>query len=685
VSEAQRAAATAARKTAKAVQVAANQAARIAKVVATFAAWQPPAPPPGLGGALRVLQGAGYREIWAVDTEFGAPAGERPEPVCLVAKELITGRTIRLWRDELRCLSTPPYPVGDTALFIAYAAPAEFAVHLALGWPLPQRTLDLFVEFRVVTCFGGYDGDSGERQPSANLLAACDAFRIEHETPEEKAVMRDLVLRAEWTDDERLAVLNYCESDVAHLEQLLASMLRPGATQFAFRRAIWPIPPLDLTAAVERGRYMGAVARMEHTGIPIDVPALRVLQQHLGQIRRMLLARHAPADEVFGPAAVSPAKLGAFLARHGITDWPRTEKSGRLATDGYTFAHMAALHPVLQPICDAHALLGKLHAFDPAVGRDGRNRSYLAPFQTKTGRNAPAGGGFVFQPARWLRGLIRPDPGCGLIYLDYAQQEFAIAAWLSGDAAMQAAYLSGDPYHAFGVQSGLITSGMTEEQRKAVRQQCKALVLGLAYGKGPRALAGDLKVDEDTAAAFVANYWRTFGKFKAWSDHVVEAAWRTRVMRTESGWTQRVSARPNERSLRNWPIQSAGADILRRACCLLVEAGIAVCGPVHDAVLLEAPLGELDVVSARAAGIMGDAAEAIIGHRIRVGVETFRYPDRYVDEHGAALWRLVWETLGVDPDALDPAAAAFDAGEPTPAGDRRWSFSARSEGTRAVR
>src|SRR5262249_22806950 len=137
--------------------------------------------------------------------------------------------------------------------------------------------------------------------------------------------------------------------------------------------------------------------------------------------------------------------------------------------------------------------------------------------------------------------------------------------------------------------------------------------------------------------------------------------------------------------LRNWPIQSAGADILRRACCLLVEAGIAVCGPVHDAVLLEAPLGEVDVVAARAAGIMGDAAEVIIGHRIRVGVETFRYPDRYMDEHGATLWRLVWQTLGVDPDVLDPATAAFDAGEPAPPGDRLGPISALSEGTRAVR
>src|SRR5262245_46554619 len=36
----------------------------------------------------------------------------------------------------------------------------------------------------------------------------------------------------------------------------------------------------------------------------------------------------------------------------------------------------------------------------------------------------------------------------GIAYVDWSQQEFGIAAALSGDAAMQAAYQSGDPYLA---------------------------------------------------------------------------------------------------------------------------------------------------------------------------------------------------------------------------------------------
>ena len=43
-----------------------------------------------------------YREVWAVDFEFAAPPGERPQPICLVARELRTGQLVRVWEDQLR-------------------------------------------------------------------------------------------------------------------------------------------------------------------------------------------------------------------------------------------------------------------------------------------------------------------------------------------------------------------------------------------------------------------------------------------------------------------------------------------------------------------------------------------------------------------------------------------------------
>jgi DNA polymerase-1 len=64
------------------------------------------------------LQSLPYLEIWAVDFEFQALDGERPEPVCMVARELRTQRLVRCWRDEL--LQVPPFRTDPEALFVAY-------------------------------------------------------------------------------------------------------------------------------------------------------------------------------------------------------------------------------------------------------------------------------------------------------------------------------------------------------------------------------------------------------------------------------------------------------------------------------------------------------------------------------------------------------------------------------------
>ena len=90
-----------------------------------------------------------FEELWCVDCEFRAPAGERPDPVCLVARELRTGRLVRRWRCEFSTL--PPYRTDGQALFIAYYASAELGCHLALDWPMPVNVLDLYAEFRSAT------------------------------------------------------------------------------------------------------------------------------------------------------------------------------------------------------------------------------------------------------------------------------------------------------------------------------------------------------------------------------------------------------------------------------------------------------------------------------------------------------------------------------------------------------
>ena len=168
-------------------------------------------------GARLILDLLPFKEIWAVDFEFGAELGERPEPVCLVAWELRSGRKLRLWRDEFR--AAPPYPTGPDVLFVAYYASAEIGCHLALDWPVPKRVLDLFTEFRNHT--NGITTVSG-----SGLLGALAQYGLDSIGTIEKDEMRDLILRGgPWSDAERAAILEYCESDVAALARLLPVML----------------------------------------------------------------------------------------------------------------------------------------------------------------------------------------------------------------------------------------------------------------------------------------------------------------------------------------------------------------------------------------------------------------------------------------------------------------------------
>src|SRR5438105_4204827 len=58
------------------------------------------------------LEALGFRQVWAVDFEFSAPPGERPAPICMVARELLGGNTIRIFGENLTATKEPPFDVG---------------------------------------------------------------------------------------------------------------------------------------------------------------------------------------------------------------------------------------------------------------------------------------------------------------------------------------------------------------------------------------------------------------------------------------------------------------------------------------------------------------------------------------------------------------------------------------------
>jgi hypothetical protein len=103
---------------------------------------------------------------------------------------------------------------------------------------------------------------------------------------------------------------------------------------------------------------------------------------------------------------------------------------------------------------------------------------------TRTGRNQPQGKdlAFLMSLPSWTHGAIKPPEGYGIVGLDWTAQEIGIGAQLSGDPALIADYLAGDPHLQFAIRSGLAPEGATKESHGEIRDLIKPVSLGIAYG-----------------------------------------------------------------------------------------------------------------------------------------------------------------------------------------------------------
>lgn len=572
-----------------------------------------------------------FSEIWIVDFEFLAPVGGQQDPVCMVARDIVSGRGIRLWRDELSKLAAAPWDTGPKTLTVAFYASAEMNCFRALGWPAPINLIDLYAEFRTET--NGLPLVAGN-----GLLGALAYFGLSGMFVGEKEAMRDLILRGgPWTLQEQRAILDYCAEDVDATARLLEAMA--GRLVKHQRR---------IGHAVLRGRYMDAVSAMEHAGIPVDVETFRPLTSRWEVIQEGLIAAVDADYGVYDGRSFRAERFAKFLVANGFP-WPRLE-SGALALDDDTFRAMAKVYPAISPLRELRHALGEMRLNAIAVGEDGRNRTLLSPFRSKTGRNQPSNSKFLFGSATWLRGMIKPGDGMAIAYLDFSSQEIAIAAALSGDAALWNAYASGDPYMQFAIDAKLAPPDATKSTHKEIRARCKAIVLGVQYGMGPESMAARAGMIIAEARQLLALHRETYRTFWRWAEQNVERALLGGELTTPFGWRYRLNPRetPNARSLLNWPMQAGGSDMLRLATIQIVKAGVTLCAPVHDAVLIEAPLELIDEHVALTKEAMQMASSLVMnGPACRVDADIYRFPDRYMDaERGAVMWNRVMGLIG---------------------------------------
>ena len=157
-----------------------------------------------------------------------------------------------------------------------------------------------------------------------------------------------------------------------------------------------------------------------------------------------------------------------------------------------------------------------------------------------------------------------------------------------------------------------------------------------------------LRINQPVARArqLLQLHQQTYRKYWQWQERVLNHALLEKRLWTVFGWTLHVESNPNSRSLGNFPMQANGSEMLRLACIRLVEAGVRVCAPVHDAVLIEAPIEELDDRIRHTQTIMREASALILsGFELETDVKVVRYPDRYMDERGEGMWATIMELM----------------------------------------
>ena len=380
---------------------------------------------------------------------------------------------------------------------------------------------------------------------------------------------------------------------------------------------------------------------MERVGTPIDVPLCQRIKANRTAIKDALIDEIGGAFDFYEGYEISRPKFMDYLIRNKMR-WPTIDDipDGELDLEADTIRDMSRTYKQLGPLHSLQTMLSMLKLFELCVGRDGRNRTIYWAFAAYTGRNQPGNSKFIFGPDRAFRSLIKPALGYVTAYLDFRNQEFAIAACLGDDRIMQNDYRNGDPYLILGKKVGLIPPDGTKKSHRNERDVCKTAVLAILYGQGELGLSVRLNIPPVYARELLREFSKRYKTYWRWREDYVRSATALGYVSTVFGWRAWVSPDFNHRSIQNYPCQANAAEMLRLACCKAVLLGVDICCPVHDAVLIVAPTDRVEADIEKMRQAMAEASKTVLGgFEIDVEAEHIvKYPDRYVDERGAEMW-----------------------------------------------
>jgi DNA polymerase I len=386
----------------------------------------------------------------------------------------------------------------------------------------------------------------------------------------------------------------------------------------------------------------GVLADMESEGVAIDVPYLKDMQDELGG---QLAAIESEVTEVAGQKfnLNAPQQLAKVLFEDLRLPVGKRTKTG-YSTDADTLEALRDKHPMVSLILE-HRQLSKLKStyvdalpqlVDPLSGRV---HTSFGQASTATGRLSSSNPNLMNIPIRTelgqriRRAFKASRPGHVLISADYSQIELRIAAHLSGDPKMLAAFAAGQDIHT--ATAAAVFKVPIEEVDPNQRRLAKVANFGSIYGQGEYGLSQQLGISGDVARDFLVQYWSTYSKLREYLDEVRVKAREEGVVVSATGRRRAIPdlRSPNfqlrsaaERMAINFPMQSLAADIIKIAMVRLhreieadhIEGRMLL--QVHDELLFEVPEGEVDRFAETVPRIMTGAYELETGIEVEAKV-----------------------------------------------------------------
>ncbi|HEM3443429.1 TPA: DNA polymerase I [Streptococcus suis] len=364
------------------------------------------------------------------------------------------------------------------------------------------------------------------------------------------------------------------------------------------------------------------LAKMEIAGIKVEAETLKAMQsENEVLIDQLTKEIYELAGQEFN--INSPKQLGTILFEDmGLPlEYTKKTKTG-YSTAVDVLERLAPIAPVVSKILE-YRQITKLQStyvvgLQDAILEDGKIHTRYVQDLTQTGRLSSTDPNLQNIPVRLEQGrLIRKAfvpslENSVLLASDYSQIELRVLAHISQDQHLIEAFQQGADIHTstamrvFGIEKA-------EDVTPNDRRNAKAVNFGVVYGISDFGLSNNLGITRKEAKTYIDTYFERFPGIKNYMETIVREA-------RDKGYVETIYKRRRElpdinsrnfnvrnfaeRTAINSPIQGSAADILKVAMInldkALTEAGLAtrMLLQVHDEIVLEVPVAELETVKA---------------------------------------------------------------------------------------